>query len=73
MFVEGAEIKPLSVSAVEFGAAGNPTGKCYVSFRSAVHCDLAFTSIAGKEDVNMLFFYIYVLIYPTLCTHLLCE
>lgn len=51
MFVEGAEIKPVSVSEVEFGNANNPTGKCFVSFRSEIHCDLAFKSIQGNDEV----------------------
>jgi RNA exonuclease 1 len=50
MFVDGAEIKPVSVGDVEFGSGSGPTGKCYVSFRSKVHCDLAFQSITGRDE-----------------------
>ena len=40
MFVDGAEIKPVSVGDVEFGSGSGPTGKCYVSFRSKVVYEL---------------------------------
>jgi hypothetical protein len=51
LFVDAAAIKPHAVTDVEFGLrAGGPTGRCHVTFRSAVHCGLAFESLQGHPE-----------------------
>ena len=52
LILDAAEIKPAAVTEVVFGAAAGPTGRCHVTFRTAVHCGLAFDSLQGhiEED-----------------------
>ena len=52
LILDAAEIKPAAVTDVAFGTAAGPTGRCHVTFRTAVHCGLAFDSLQGhiEED-----------------------
>mmetsp|Transcript_34236 Transcript_34236/g.69993 ORF Transcript_34236/g.69993 Transcript_34236/m.69993 type:complete len:739 (-) Transcript_34236:108-2324(-) len=51
LFVDAAEIKPAKVTIVEFSGDGKgPTGRCLVSFKTKIHCDLAFETMNGKLE-----------------------
>ena len=55
LLAEASSLTPESVSTVDFGAGGvSETGKCQVTFQSAGHCTLAFSSLPGdvKADTS---------------------
>ena len=52
LFEAETSVKPLKVTAPEYGAGAGPTGRCFATFASSGHRDLAFSTIPGQDEAD---------------------
>ena len=50
LFEAETSVKPAKVSNPEYGGTGGATGRCFATFTSPGHCDLAFQSMPGRDE-----------------------